>query len=355
MQPDNFISACKEISTNYLSDIEREYKAYLIRGPGGSGKTRMAYEIARHLQRQEFKTHSIAFRAVYLDRPRYSQDFSKCQRESTTVIPLISMARLKLMTALVDNGVANGVCDADLSNANISQIIECIINKTAQDQRSPNSLFILNFDECQRAVDQIAYSLRVIREHNRSPTTTKIVPILSGTWLNADQLKSVYDISDMVNFPVELSFFSSLDDVRSLVHSAATGYSRLAQVLQLPTDEALGLLMQDTRGWPQAAVQLGAELGDYLTVNRRPADPLTTEDWRKIESNYVRHIGRKYPSLTGISLLHGKSYLRKLVLVALSPFTVSLGLESKRLIIFNHVLLSFLFLRFCNRSQLLKN
>jgi len=307
------------------ADVESQktLRNVFIDGASGSGKTRFGYELYKRLAREkqadkagQLKTDFVSYAMITMP-PNNTIDPMDTEGAGRILAQLLIRQYTKLQEVVLHD------------HFTLSDAINCLARRQLTPEQRANPHFrvalVLHIDEFQISPNLAAAMLRAIRDKNKSTASTRmlILPVLTG--LYSSQTTSIlgpYEISGVQSRIHRLNFFKSKDlaSVWNIVRSAAKVNN---QHLILPArleDQPpfLQYLVEDVRGWPVAAVQLGGVLG-LLSL---------TQEWtyKGLEATFLKVMTEKYSRgvfarALGVSETTG---LQKLFLLALSPHKVRL-------------------------------
>jgi len=346
-----------EAVEGHLTAGKRSKAAVVIRGLSGSGKTRMGLEVARALYKQ---VHAPSFRCGY-DEVVYLDFFVPEMAESVAVpveeqakayhdanqvneeekLRLTTGADLILAWALVEKLAQKGFGPSRAPAAAItfaSALERHIPIDTAEHKPIGKALIVIHLDEAQHYPHLAPFLVRVVVAHNRRDQQRKVLLLLSGTWISDlawEKLIGVSPVQEAVKV-VDLGFVP--DQARQIVANAALA-CRGFRIDDLQERTALAMLIEDTRGWAQACVQLGSqlnspgypELGWLATVEKnyyniikdkyRLAAKVLTADGSAENPNQADTAAK----LSKVTLLHSNLMTQKLGAFALCPYQVNIA------------------------------
>jgi hypothetical protein len=200
---------------------------------------------------------------------------------------------------------------------------------TADNHAVSNPLVVIHLDEAQCSPHLAPFLVRAVVAHN-SVSDQKVLLLLSGTWISDvawERLIGVSPVQQAVKV-VDLGFVQ--DRARQIVANAALGCNGFG-IDVLTEQTVLNMLIEDTRGWAQACVQLGSQLKN---PRHREFDWLST-----VEQSYYSLIEGKYQLAAkdvtsdlaamakseNVTLLHSNLMTQKLGAFALCPYQINIA------------------------------
>lgn len=311
--------------------LPRSVAAVLIQGPSGSGKTRMAYELGRRLRSERLDmVHSVVFRSLLTPSDNdmdWNTERGPDNKLTQAAVDYNEFNLLRLLILQTSRFAAVKVeFDPKLS---LRHVVASMFANEPETSPTPSSrrplrVLVLHIDEFQRNPNRTSHILRTVSYFNASNNSYTILPVLSGTWVSDAEVKDVRDVSTMATVTHVLDFLTA-EQVQSVVRSAAVGAVKALPVhaaAGVITDDVLAnfdpltvaklqMLIEDTEGWTQAAVQLGAAIGAHAL---EPVD--------QVYSTYKATIARIYTAHKIRELLGKIPDVQKLLLMALTPHPV---------------------------------
>ena len=314
MRPSAFAEVFKALHNPVNGPIfnERETSVIIIGGASGVGKTRMSLEMAKALQ-SEVKHMEVQYLSLPLDRPHEEKnrwpDGSKVhpeyedafrQNESRLVSKLIHCVKGEFQPH---------------SSLMLGQLLSTMFKSTDDKVK----ILVLNIDECQSDVATCAQMIRVLREfNNRYYSKIKILPIVTGLWVDSQSIQMIKDVSGIKTVEKVLHFLPE-NKVPQLVDNVIKFLGVSAVDLTHPDAVAL---MEDTVGWARAVVTLAFTIARLAQENSQL-------NWSYLEDEYQQAINDQYSVDSVRKVLSGLTNVQKLVLIALAPHPVS-GLTDGR-------------------------
>ena len=300
----------------------RNYYKVFVDGGSGSGKTRMGWEVYQALaetvakgKRKVSKTHYVPVLQgpdePTFYAPRDGAPWPDEEKEQKRAHYEKELAKHIVQRMTEEKPVNN--------EASLHQILRHLLGL----QNGERGAIVLHIDEFHRTPQVTKDLLSTVRNFSQMYPDTLILPICTGLYTDPS-----FDMSDTSPGYVKvhhLSYMSSNQATWDLVRAAASATAKDQVVPLLQTDrfsnckhDLLRYLVEDLRGWPLAAVALGAALQHSISVIevRRPAfEAAEREVYRQLKSKYNIATLRKM-------LGHSEAALLKLTLLTLSPFTV---------------------------------
>ena len=177
-----------------------EFIMRFIGGAGGSGKTRLAYELPNHL----FSDYELMY--LFIDGRRCkSIETTVSKGEEGQIINLKGEAAYKYTSSLL---LSLLVPQKDLSGVDIS--FSALVSKILKDCFSSNSgkvkVLYIHIDECQLIPSECRAILRTIREFTKKGKMPFVViPVLSGISSLDIKARDLVEVSGMQPYNISLA------------------------------------------------------------------------------------------------------------------------------------------------------
>lgn len=319
------------------ADLIKASHNVFIDGASGCGKTRMGFELAMRLRADCQRLGLVAVR--YARVPNYDGAVANAKDERAAS-HILAAKLIKHLGCSVGRRLP-------LVQVSPSVVLEDVVSLLAfsglggktDRNASGRAALVLHFDEFQTAPTMVAAMLRAIRGVNMGiASSVAILPVLTGLVSEETRELASTGITDVVSSTFTLNYFHKQPAATSALHTprkaqpawsttwqlvknaeAAVGAKRLSKYAALQqAPPMIRYLVEDTGGWPQAAVHLGVALG----LHHKPDAALPS--WPLVEHSYMALLQTKYTAAhfqtTCQTTIKG---LRKLTLLAMSPHTVS--------------------------------
>lgn len=310
--------------------LGRDFYKVFIDGGSGSGKTRMGWELykrlAKDVDERKLQVHKVHYVPVsqgpeepMLDAPSDTGQWHDKYGKWAYYEKLLAGHIVRTMTE--ENLVNN--------EASLRDVLRNLLGM----QKGERGAVMLHIDEFHRTPQVTKDLLSTVRQFSETNRDMPILAVCTG--LYTDPSFSMSDTSPGYVKLHHLSYLSSADATWNLVKAAATAatYGKLstafrADKLEDCKHDLLRYLVEDLRGWPLAAVTLGAALPCSFRHHG-----LQLSAFQHAEEEAFRQLRGKYDIATLRGMLgHSEAALLKLTLLALSPFSVGLGGSFSRVI-----------------------
>jgi hypothetical protein len=315
-----------------MAGIGREFYKVFIDGGSGSGKTRMGWELYKRLAKDvgdgKLQVHKVHYVSVLQgpDEPMFKAPYDEGQWRND--IDKWAYYEKVLAEHIVHTMTEERL---DCNEASLRNVLRHLLAL----QKGERGAVVLHIDEFHRTPQVTKDLLSTVRRFSERNPDMPILAVCTGLYTDPS-----FDMSDMspgYERLHHLSYLSSADATWNLVKAAATAATHgelspafKADELRDCKHDQLRYLIEDLRGWPLAAVTLGAALPIVLRFHG-----LQESAFQHAEEEVFRQLRGKYNIATLRKMLgHSDATLLKLTLLALSPFTVCLGGSFSHVIFF---------------------
>lgn len=317
-----FDAAYVAMTSHCKSDgLGRDYYKVFIDGGSGSGKTRMGWELYRRFARQVADGNSKVRKVHYvsiLQGP--GEPMFKALREGSQWRDSEKWAYYEKL--LADHIVSKMTKEKPPNNeASLRDVLHHLLGL----QKGERGTVVLHIDEFHRTPQVTKDLLSTVRHFSELNADSGMVILPVCTGLYTDPSFDMKDSSPGFEKLFHLSYLPSDQATWDLVKAAATaasgGYPHpifAASLLKDCDADPLRYLVEDLRGWPFAAVMLGAALTTALKFSE-----MRWMTFYLAEEQVYRSLRSMYDIPTLRKMLgHSEAALLKLALLVLSPFTV---------------------------------
>ena len=308
---------------------QKEYTQLFVDGASGSGKTRMGWELYRRFAHEvasgtdglrlcQTNVESVSYAYVDITSDSIPEDAHDNREVRKWLAQLIIKQLTGKVAAPGDSVTLRGVLSHALN---------------VRPEGNKRGALILHIDNFHRNSKQTRRLLSVTHHFTRTCADMDILPVCTGLYTD-----SCYTF-DASGGPchVALRFFRDLQKTWEIVHSAAfvvAARGELPPILNtydvLSAHPIVRCLVEDTGGWPIAAVHLGVNIiADYK--KRKAELHSTPTNLFDIEASVVESLTKKYPRSTLLQTFGviSEFALFKVSTLALSPLSVSIKFPLK--------------------------
>ena len=303
--------------------LEREFYKVFIDGGSGSGKTRMAWELYKRLATDvgddKLQVHKVHYVPV-LQGPEEA-DLKAPDNGGQWGEDKVKWAYYEKVLA---EHIVHTMTEEKLVNNEAS--LRDVLRHLLALQKGERGAVVLHIDEFHRTPQVTKDLLSTVRRFSKHNPDMPILAVCTGLYTDPS-----FDMSDTSPGYVRLHHLSYLPSAQAtwnLVKAAAKAATRgelspafKADELEDCKHDLLRYLVEDLRGWPLAAVTLGAALPLAFRYHG-----LRLSAFKHAEEEVFNQMRSKY-NIDTLRKMLGRSQaaLLKLALLALSPFTVGLG------------------------------